>query len=80
MRTHYVLPRKRDACDDQRGAQMSTLWSETNVRQIDHKQQLYTTTVVPVMNGHPRDQAKVSLHDTEVASSQRDGWAGGRHI
>ena len=21
------------------------------------------TTVVPVMNGHPRDQAKVSLHD-----------------
>ena len=21
-----------------------------------------TTTVVPVMNGHPRDQAKVSVH------------------
>ena len=34
-------------------------------------------TVVPAMNGHPRDQAKVSV---QVAARQRDGWAGeGRH-
>ena len=28
------------------------------------------------MNGHPRDQAKVSVHDRwQVAAHRRDGWA-----
>ena len=35
------------------------------------------TTVVPVMNGHPRDQAKVSVHDRRPLVRGTEGRAGG---
>ena len=34
------------------------------------------TTVVPVMNGHPRDQAKVSVHCRWPLATGTDGQAG----
>ena len=37
-------------------------------------------TVVPVMNGHPRNQAKVSVHCRLPLVTGTDGQAGGRQI
>ena len=39
-----------------------------------------TTTVVPVMNGHPRDQAKVSVHCRWPLVTGTGGQALGRQI
>ena len=43
---------------------------------IDHIYELFTGTVVPVMNGHPRDQAKVSVHCRWTLVTGTDGQAG----
>ena len=37
----------------------------------------YIYTVVPVVNGHPRDQAKVSVHDRWPLVRGTEGQAGG---
>ena len=37
---------------------------------------IFYTTVVPVMNGHPRDQAKVSVHCRWPLVTGTDGQAG----
>ena len=46
-----------------------------------HKEILFLfqipNTVVPVMNGHPRDQAKVSVHDRWPLVRGTEGRAGG---
>ena len=36
----------------------------------------FNNTVVPVMNGHPRDQAKVSVHYRGSLVTGADGQAG----